>query len=341
MRNHGAESVPRTITVALRNEDSRRALGDGDEPVAGRAPHCLSHSASFIRALDVIALAAVRAAEGRVGGSRRSACRSGQRDVLPRACLMEESFGEQDVERGGARLVADSPETASLFARELEPWHRDIFLANPFYESCRREHEGLPGKQRRPARAELYRGQNSGCTKIAAMDATKYLRDLEASGFRDIAGMRGSFRVPVSRSLVNRVVADALGGTAAPIRSIDIHPRDGDRFDVLVTVTWPFVPPLNVAVAVLHQPRFPESPVLVFRWSLLGAVGAIASRFIASLNRLPAGVRLDGDLLLIDVVAVARGRGAAPAMLGYVTALELHTVEGGVVLEGSIAIPEP
>jgi hypothetical protein len=92
-------------------------------------------------------------------------------------------------------------------------------------------------------------------------------------------------------------------------------------------------------VVVLEQPRFPDMPVLVLRWSLLGAVGAIASRFVASLNRLPPGVRLEGELLIIDIPAVARGRGLPLMPLKYITALELHTVEGGVVLEAAMAVP--
>jgi len=171
------------------------------------------------------------------------------------------------------------------------------------------------------------------------MDAARVLRDLESSGFRDLAGTRASARIPVSRSLVNRVVADALRGTSAPIRQVDVQPRSGDRFDVTITVTWPFVPPLTVAVVVERQPRFPELPILVFRWSLLGAVGAIASRFVASLNRLPPGVRLDGDRLLIDIPTVVRGRPAAEMVLPFVTALELHTADDAVVIVGTVDVP--
>ena len=99
------------------------------------------------------------------------------------------------------------------------------------------------------------------------------------------------------------------------------------------------MPPLTVAVAVERQPRFPELPILVFRWSLLGAVGAIASRFVSSLNRLPPGVRLDGDRLVIDIPTVVRSRPAAEMMLPFVTAFELHTVDNAVVIEGTVDVP--
>jgi hypothetical protein len=173
------------------------------------------------------------------------------------------------------------------------------------------------------------------------MDVAKVLRDLEPSGFRDLAGTRASARIPVSRALVNRAVADALRGTSAPIRAIDVQPRPGDRFDVMITVTWPFVPALTMAVGVERQPRFPESPLLVLRWSLLGGVGAIASRFVSSLDRLPPGVRLDGDRLVIDIPAALRGRGAATALLPFVTALEIHTSNDTVIIETALEIPAP
>ena len=121
------------------------------------------------------------------------------------------------------------------------------------------------------------------------------------------------------------------------MRDVDIQPRAGDAFDVLVTVSWPFVPAIKVSFAIERQPQFPASPVLVLRWSLLGAVGAFASRFIASPDRLPAGVRLDGDRLLLDIPRLAEGTPAA-SWLPYLKSLELHTVEDRFVLDLELEI---
>ena len=165
------------------------------------------------------------------------------------------------------------------------------------------------------------------------MDAflSQLLADLQSSAFQDLAGSRLSARVPVARSLLNRLVAHALQGTTAPVRQVDIQPREGDRFDAIVTLSWPFVPPLKVAFAVDGQPQFPATPVLVLRWSALGGLGAIASRLIAALNKLPAGVRLVGDRLELDIALIAAQSPAAP-LLRYVRALELHTVADRVVI---------
>jgi hypothetical protein len=160
---------------------------------------------------------------------------------------------------------------------------------------------------------------------------SQLLADLQSSAFQDIAGSRLSMRVPVSRSLLNRLVAHALQETTTPVRQVDIRPREGDRFDAIVTLSWPFVPPLKVAFAIDGQPQFPAPPVLLLRWSALGGLGAIASRLIAALNRLPAGVRLDGDRLELDI-AVLAARTPAALLLRYVRALELHTVADRLVI---------
>jgi hypothetical protein len=154
----------------------------------------------------------------------------------------------------------------------------------------------------------------------------------------DFAGAHASARIPVSRALLNRVVADALARTASPVRSVDIRPRAGDQFDAVVTVTWPFVPALTVAFAIEQQPTFPDSPILVLRWSFLGAIGAFASRLLSSFDRLPDGIRIDGDRLLLNLPLLAQRSPLAPTM-GYVKALELHTLDERAVIDIELAVP--
>ena len=159
---------------------------------------------------------------------------------------------------------------------------------------------------------------------------------LLSSAFRDVAGTRFSARIPISRALLNRAARSALA--ASPhVRDLDIRPHAGDGFDVLITVSWPFVPAIKAAFHIERQPEFPASPVVVLRWSLLGAAGLVASRILASLDRLPAGVRLDGDRLLFDIRRLAEGTQAA-LVLPYVRSLEFHTVDDRVVVEVEMGI---
>jgi hypothetical protein len=163
------------------------------------------------------------------------------------------------------------------------------------------------------------------------------LRYLESSSFRDLAGTHLDARIPVSRHLLNRVAADALKRTAAPVRNVDVQPHDGDRFDVVVALAWPFVPPLRIAFVIESQPRLPQLPVLVLRWSLLGPVGAIASRFAGPLERLRYGVRVDGDQLTLDVAALAASR-RLDHWLPFLSGLEVHTAEEQIVFDVALDV---
>ena len=155
----------------------------------------------------------------------------------------------------------------------------------------------------------------------------------------DLAGSHVSARIPVSRALLNGLVAEALAGRRIPVRSVDIQPRAGDRFDAVVTMSWPLVPALTVSFVVERQPSFPASPQLVLRYSFLGAIGAFASHLVGAFDRLPDGVRLDADRLLLDIPALAAG--SPPAMMmRYVKALELHTLDDRAVIDLELAIPE-
>jgi hypothetical protein len=169
--------------------------------------------------------------------------------------------------------------------------------------------------------------------------ASELLAHLQSSAFRDVAGSRVSARIPVSRPLLNGLIAHALQGTTTPVKQVDIRPRDGDQFDAMVTVTWPFVPPLKVAIAVDRQPQFPAPAVLALRWSALGGLGAIASRLIAALKQLPAGLRLDGDRLELDIPVLA-AQSPAAAALRYVRGLEVHTAADRVVIVVELEVPE-
>jgi hypothetical protein len=174
------------------------------------------------------------------------------------------------------------------------------------------------------------------------MDAaylSELVANLQTSGFRDLPGAHVSLHVPLTRALLNRLVADAMNGSKAPVRAIDIVPRAGDRFDALVTLTWPLVPTLKVTFEVDQQPQFPASPVLALRWSFLGGLGLIAARFLRSLEQLPEGVRLQDDRLVLDIPALAARTPAGPA-LNYLTTLELHTVDDRMVVDIEFGVPE-
>jgi hypothetical protein len=166
---------------------------------------------------------------------------------------------------------------------------------------------------------------------------SELLAHLQSTSFADLAGARVSARVPVSRVLLNQLVARALQGRTTPVRRVEIRPYDGDKLDAVVTLTLPLVPPLKVAVAVERQPQFPDSPVLVLRWSLLAGLGTFLSKLIGPHQKMPPGVRLDGDRVLVDIRAAAAGTPAAQ-VLGYVKGLEVHTAADRLIIAADLEV---
>ena len=75
----------------------------------------------------------------------------------------------------------------------------------------------------------------------------------------------------------------------------------------------------------------------MLRWSFLGGLGALASRFLGSLKQLPEGVRLEGDRLVLDIAALA-ARTPAGQVLHYLKTLELHTVDDHMILDLELGV---
>ncbi len=154
----------------------------------------------------------------------------------------------------------------------------------------------------------------------------------------DFPGAHGSAQIPIARAALNRLIADALAARNLPIKSVDVRPLAGDRFEALIAVTWPFVPTLAASFIIVQQPSLPASPILVEQWSVLGPLGALAGKLIASLDALPKGVTLDGDRLRLDVLQLG-GATPAAAFLGYLKTFELHTADDSAVISVELAIP--
>ena len=76
----------------------------------------------------------------------------------------------------------------------------------------------------------------------------------------------------------------------------------------------------------------------MLRWSLFGGLGAIAAKFLGAMDKLPPGVRLEGEHLSLDIPTLAAQSPAAP-MLQYLRTLEVHTVDDRLVIVVNAEIP--
>jgi hypothetical protein len=139
---------------------------------------------------------------------------------------------------------------------------------------------------------------------VRSQSFTEILKHIRESGFRDLAGARISATVPVSERLIDELAAESLkqGG---PIREVRVHPLPGNAFSVRLVPRAALLPSITVRVEIERQPELPSSPVLVLRIATMGGLIGLAASALPLAHRLPSGVRLDGDRILVDLHAMA------------------------------------
>ena len=163
------------------------------------------------------------------------------------------------------------------------------------------------------------------------------LREQQSTSFADLFGAHASFTIPITDRLLNRIIADRLP-PSSPVSELELHAEDANQILVGVKLgRLAFLPPVRVRLTIERQPDLPASPVVVLRMALEG-VAALAGPVLRFLERLPPGVRLEKDRLYIDLATLLRKYGAEAA-LPYITALELSTAAGRVIVSGRLALP--
>jgi hypothetical protein len=162
------------------------------------------------------------------------------------------------------------------------------------------------------------------------------LREQRAAQFADIAGAHASVTLPIDDRLLTRLAASRLPASL-PIKDLDLHAVAGNEIVVRLRLSRvSFLPPLAIRVAIERQPILPASPVLVLR-IISDGLSALAGTALRFLDTLPAGLRLEDNLLHVDLAALL-ARYEAGQLLPYLTALELTTAEGRIIVAASIAV---
>lgn len=136
------------------------------------------------------------------------------------------------------------------------------------------------------------------------------LRPVFGARLESLAGAVVSGEVPITAQIVNGLIARTLATSDAPIAGAEVVVLEHDAFTVHVKPRAP-LPSVRVDVVIDRQPELPAQPMIGMRWALrgLGPLGMLAAPFMSSLKRLPAGVRLDGDRIWVNVEELLRQRG--------------------------------
>jgi hypothetical protein len=134
---------------------------------------------------------------------------------------------------------------------------------------------------------------------VADPSLTRILEQLRASGFADVKGARLSLAIPIGERLLNDIVAASLP-PSLPVRDVSVRPRPGNNIQVKARVAkLDFLPPVTVTLEIDQQPRLPDVPLGLRLRSFPGLASLAGS--ILSPDKLPRGIRLEGDRLFVDV----------------------------------------
>ena len=150
---------------------------------------------------------------------------------------------------------------------------------------------------------------------------------------RDVAGASLAGEIPISESVVNRLLAKRLAGHIY-IASITIAAQDNDVILARIEPRARLIPPLNVNARIERQPELPDDAVLRLRWSLptVGPLAMAAGPFLSYFKATPPGVRIERDIISVDLRELLRARGLEE-VLQLIRRVTLHTRSGAFVVQ--------
>jgi hypothetical protein len=155
-----------------------------------------------------------------------------------------------------------------------------------------------------------------------------------------LVGTTGKGEISVPDAVVNRFLADELGRSTGPVAGASIETLDDDILAIRIALRGPRLLPVPKIVARIdQQPRLPHPAVVGLQWSVpgFGPLGMVAAPILTYLNALPAGIRAEGDRVLVDIRSLAEKQGLAE-FLRHGQRLEIHTRQGALLLQTEFRI---
>ena len=156
-------------------------------------------------------------------------------------------------------------------------------------------------------------------------------RRLLEDNFSDLEGLIAAASIPVPEPLINEIIAIALRGNKnITTCQVSIHPQNR----VVVNLRTPLLPlTLNLKLRLDKSVQLGAAPTLTV-WLennlLLGRVGSV-------LNILPAGIKLHGDQIVVDIGSFLQSP-EQRRILALVKDMEINTVERKVILAVKIEV---
>ena len=173
-------------------------------------------------------------------------------------------------------------------------------------------------------------------------DLLRRVRALTGFDVAELAGATVAADIPVPDTLANRLIAERLRTMNVPVSDVRVRALDRDALEAHITVKGArMVPVLRILAQIERQP-LPRDPLLVLRWSMpsMGPLAMFAGPVLSHFKKLPPGIRMDGERIMVDVRQLLAEQGLAD-VLEYLTDLQVHTRAGAILLRVGIRVPSP
>jgi hypothetical protein len=151
------------------------------------------------------------------------------------------------------------------------------------------------------------------------------------NNFSDLEGTTVDASVPIPQSLINEIIETSLKGNKniASIR-VSVHAQNRVSADIQTTlIPWPLNLKLKLDTSVdFASYSSPKIRAWMENNRLLGSLGSL-------FNALPAGIKLYGDQVVIDLGAFLH-KAEQRRLLNLVKSVGIRTEEGKVILNAKI-----
>ena len=155
----------------------------------------------------------------------------------------------------------------------------------------------------------------------------------------ELAGTQMTGELPVPAAAVDRLIAAKLADGRGPVTALRVEPLDQHTFDLHVTPAARMLPSIRIRARIEQQPSLPSNPRLVCRWTIpaAGVLARLAGPFVSNIKSLPRGVRIEDDLVFVDLEQLLAGQGMGE-VIRYVKALRIDTRPGAFIVRFEVGV---
>lgn len=160
-----------------------------------------------------------------------------------------------------------------------------------------------------------------------------------ANGFSGFAGTDVVVRLPLPEELLNELLAEAVVQKSEAVQQARLSIQDNNWINLNLTVKkWLLTKNIKLELEVERTVNFAESPkIKIWLSPSQGVLGGLLDLLTNLLGLLPAGIRITGRLIEIDVRVLLELKGFGE-FIRYIKVGEIETQSGVINLTVHLAV---